>query len=196
MESYTAGFEPIGRRGECRSGESLLACARRLGVGLNSVCGGHGTCRSCKVRIVSGTVSEPTSTEMEAFSTQDLADGWRLACQTYPTGDCKLSVPPESMSTSQRIQVEGLEQEVEVQPPVQAYRPELSPPSLSDLQADADRLLEALNEQHGLHCGRVDIDVMRTLSPRLRSCQWQSQACVRGNEVVALGPWPGRCPGP
>ncbi len=190
MEVYTVDFEPVGRRGQCQSNESLLVCARRVGIGINSVCGGQGTCWSCKVQVLSGVVSEPTSSDREAFSSQELKDGWRLACQTYPAGDCKLSVPPESMSTAQRTQVEGLEKEVHVQPLVQACKLAMSAPSMSYPRADADRLLETLSEQHQLDCNRVDIDVMRTLSPRLRAWKWQCQVSVRQDEVVALGPWP------
>ena len=69
---------------------------------------------------------------------------------------------------------------------------QLATPSLSDLRADGDRLLEALYQQHQLHCSKIDIDVLRTLSPRLRSWSWECRASVRHDEVVALGPWPGR----
>jgi uncharacterized 2Fe-2S/4Fe-4S cluster protein (DUF4445 family) len=189
MNTCAIDFEPVGRRGECEKSESLLTCAHRLGVGISSICGGRGTCRSCKVQVLSGTVSEPTSTEQEAFTSGELKEGWRLACQTYPTRDCKLTVPRESMTTPQRIQVEGLEITIQPEPPVRAYRLQLAAPSLSAPQADADRLLEALNQQHPLHCGRVDIDVLRRVSTQLRSWNWECQAIVRNDEVVALLPW-------
>ena len=192
MTACTIDFEPVGRRGECRRDESLLACARRLGVGISSICGGKGTCHSCKVQVLSGTVSKPTSNEVEVFSSQELKEGWRLACQTYPTSDCRLTVPAESMTTPQRVQVEGLEITVRPEPPVRAYRLQLAAPSLSAPQADADRLLEVLNQQHQLHCSKVDIDVLRILSAQLRSWNWECQAIVRNDEVIALAPWPSR----
>ena len=61
------------------------------------------------MQILGGTVSEITSTEHEVFSPNELRAGWRLACHTFPTSDCKVSVPPESMTTPQRLQMEGLE---------------------------------------------------------------------------------------
>ena len=192
MTAYTIDFEPVGRRGQCQDNESLLACAWQLGVGISSVCGGIGKCHSCKVRVLSGTVSEPTSNDLEAFSSQELQDGWRLACQAYPTSDCKLGVPPESMTTPQRTQVEGLEITVHPEPPVRAYQLQLPAPSLSDPQADTERLLEGLNQRYRLHCSRVDIDVLRSLPPQLRSWNWQCQAMVRNDEVVALGSWSSR----
>jgi uncharacterized 2Fe-2S/4Fe-4S cluster protein (DUF4445 family) len=190
MSEYAVDFEPVGRRGKCQGNESLLACARRLGVGIASLCGGQGTCQSCKVQVLSGAVSQPTSSELDAFSPQELRAGWRLACQTYPTSDCKLSLPTESMTTPQRIQVEGWEIKVTPEPPVKAYHLKLPAPSLSDLQADADRLLEALNQQHQLCCHKLDFDVLRRLSPKLRSWNWECQAAVRNDEVVALSQWP------
>jgi uncharacterized 2Fe-2S/4Fe-4S cluster protein (DUF4445 family) len=126
--------------------------------------------------------------EYEAFTSQELKEGWRLACQTYPTSNDKLLVPAESMTTPQRLQVEGLQITVAPEPAVQAYRLQLAAPSLSSPQADADRLLQALNRQHKLHCGRVDINVLRALSDHLRSWGWECQATVRNDEVIALLP--------
>ncbi len=188
MAVFTVDFEPVGRRGQCPEDEPLLACARRLGVGISSICGGTGACHSCRVRVLSGAVSAPTPREQEAFSPQELGEGWRLACQTCPAGDCRLSVPAESMTAPQRTQVEGLEVTVPLEPPVKSYHLELPAPSLSDLQADADRFLGALNQQYQLQCRRVDVAALRHLSPRLRSWGWRCQATVRNDEVVALAP--------
>ena len=192
MMFYQIDFEPVGRRGQCPADRSLLDCARHLGIGIVSICGSQGTCHSCKVQVLTGTVSEPTPREREAFSPQELKDGWRLSCQTYPASDCKLSVPPESMTTPQRMQVEGLAVTVVPEPPVHAYQVKLPAPSLSDLRADAERILEALNQQHQLHCGTIDIDALRKLSPQLRSWKWRCRASVRNDEVIALGPWTSR----
>lgn len=135
---------------------------------------------------MNGTVSSPTPDEQEAFTSQELKMGWRLACQTYPTGNCTVTVPADSMTTPQRVQVEGVEVGVALEPPVQAYRLRLVAPSLSAAQADADRLLEILNQQHDLRCRRIDIGVLRILSDQLRSWNWECQAVVRNDEVVAL----------
>ena len=188
MTGFSIDFQPVGRRGDCRKNESLLACARRLGVGINSICGGNGICHSCKVQILGGTVSKPTWNEREAFKSQELKEGWRLACQTYPTSDVKLMISAESMTTPQRIQVEGLEIEVPPEPAVRAYHVQLSAPSLETPRADADRLLRTLNQQHKLRCAKIDIAALRIISDRLRSWKWKGQAAVRNDEVIAILP--------
>ena len=185
MQAGSIVFEPVGRRGQWQEGESLLDCARRLGVGISSICGGTGTCGKCKIRLQSGTVSEPTSDERAVFSQKEINAGWRLACQVYPSGDVKIHIPPESMTTPQRMQVEGLEIEGPFEPPVRAYQVKLTIPSITHQIADAERLLAALNQQ-GVNCTRLDYQVLKTLSPSLRDWDSQFQAAVRDNEVVAI----------
>jgi uncharacterized 2Fe-2S/4Fe-4S cluster protein (DUF4445 family) len=192
VKLYKIDFEPIGRRGECPAGQSLLEAAQGLGVDLVSLCGGKGTCHRCKVQVLDGSVSPPTESEESSLSPQELAEGYRLACQIYPLSDCKLRVPPESLTTPQRTQVEGLEVAVSPEPPVRAYYIELPPPSMEDLRADAKRVLETLYQQHQVHCSTIDLETLRALSPQLRSGNWQAQASVRGDEVVAVSSWPSR----
>ncbi len=192
MTDYAVDFQPIGRKGECRADETILACARRLGVDISSVCGGRGTCNSCRIRITSGALSEPTDIETGAFTRQELDNCWRLACQTSPTSDCQVEIPLESMTASQRVYIEELEIAIAPDPAVKAYHIQLTTPSLSDQRGDTDRVLAGLNEQHGVACRKIDINVLRALSPRLRNWNWECQTSVRHDEVVALGPWPSR----
>jgi uncharacterized 2Fe-2S/4Fe-4S cluster protein (DUF4445 family) len=183
-------FEPIGRRGDCPTEQSLLDCAHQLGVDLASICGGAGTCYACKVQVMKGTVSPPTTTEKDVFSADELKQGYRLACQTYAKSDVKVHVPPESMTAQQRTQVEGMEAAVAPDPPVRAYTVKIPVPSLADLRADDRRLLDTLEQQHQVSCSLIDDAVLRDMSPRLRSWEWQAQASVRDGEVVAVSPSP------
>jgi len=192
MTLHRIDFEPVGLRGDCPEDGSLLDAARQLGVDLVSLCDGKGSCRRCKVQVLTGRVSEATPSERKALSSQELTDGYRLACQTYALNDCKLRVPPESLTTPQRTQVNGLAVSVVPEPPVVAYQVKLLAPSFDDLRADDKRLLDALQAQHQIPCDIVDIEVLRNLSPALRSWDWEVQASVRGDEVVALSSWPSR----
>jgi uncharacterized 2Fe-2S/4Fe-4S cluster protein (DUF4445 family) len=182
--AYHVDFEPIGRRVTCRTGESLLDTARRAGVGINSICGGRGTCHACRLQFISGNVSQPSTTEVELFSPTELKKGWRLACQTYPRGDAKLHVPSESMSTSQRTQVEGLEVKVPLQPVTAGYNVSIPEPSMAEPRADAERLLAVLERQHGVKARRVDIMALRGLP----AGPAESRVIVRNNEVITVGP--------
>ena len=192
MTEYFIEFEPVGRRGPCPAGRSLLECARSLGVDLASICGGMGTCGRCMVQVVTGAVTEPTTGEREVFAPRELEEGYRLACRAVPLSDCRVCVPPESLTSLQRTQVAGLELAVPPDPPVRARRVQLAPPSLADPRADAERLLAALDRDAAGPRHAIDVEVLRNLSPRLRAENWKVQAWVRDGEVVAVGPWSGR----
>lgn len=187
MKTHLVEFEPIGRRGQFPSGETLLSCAHNLGVGISSICGGQGVCDSCKIRLIEGAVSKPTKHELELFSSNDIRTGWRLACQTHILGDCKVSIPTESMTTVQRIQVEGMEVRCKLQPSVKTYAVSLTPPSLTDPRGDAERLLYSVNRKlHSPHV--VDFAVLRTLPVHLRSWNWKCRVATRGKEVIGILP--------
>jgi uncharacterized 2Fe-2S/4Fe-4S cluster protein (DUF4445 family) len=121
VTDYIIRFEPMGQEGKCREDETILSCTRRLGIGISNVCGGRGTCGTCRIQLINGKLSEPTPSEVDTYSSQELAEGWRLACQANPKSDCQLLIPAEAMSTFQRVHVEGLEMNVTPEPPVQSY---------------------------------------------------------------------------
>jgi uncharacterized 2Fe-2S/4Fe-4S cluster protein (DUF4445 family) len=186
MNKIQIDFEPVGRRGQCRPDQSLLHCAEQLGVELVSLCGGKGTCGRCKVQVLAGKTTTPTFAEQEALSSSQLEQGYRLACQAHPMADCRIHIPPESLTTPQRTQVEGLEVNIPPDPAVVSYHVSMDSPSLQDYEADAERLLQALHREHHISPCTIDLKLLKQLSPVLRRSKWQSQVSVRGNEVVAV----------
>jgi len=186
MGLYRVDFEPVGRRGQIRADETLSECARRYGIDLVSLCGGRGTCGRCKVQILEGLVTEATSNEINILSPQNLREGYRLACQTHCSSDIKVRLLPESLSSQQRTQVEGIEGLVSPLPPVLFYDIDLQAPTLSDFMADAERMFKALRKKQPVSCDSVDIEVLRNLPSLLRTSNWEATVGIRGSEVVAL----------
>src|SRR4030042_5186491 len=115
---HTINFQPIGRRVTSSSSASLLNSAQGAGIDIASICGGIGICDSCKIRLISGTLSAPTLEEQAIFSDQELRAGYRLAFQSYPLSDLTIEIPPESLTAPPRLQIEGQGQSVKLDPPV------------------------------------------------------------------------------
>ncbi len=178
-------FEPVGRRGPCARGLTLLECARHLGVELSAVCGGNGTCGQCRVVLARGALSAPTSAEKTLLSKPDLSGGLRLACQAVPSSDCVIHVPPESLTATQRTQVEGLAEISSTDPPVTAVTVTVDAPSMTDVAGDADRVLAKVRES--TTCERIDLEAARALPGLLRDNEYTVQLVVRGGEAVAVG---------
>jgi uncharacterized 2Fe-2S/4Fe-4S cluster protein (DUF4445 family) len=103
---------------EVPTGTSILGAAQKAGVELNAVCGGTGSCGKCKFSPSNGEFSPHTLIEKELLQSSGMNSEIRLACQTYPLSDCIILFPPESLATLQRLQLEGQNSSIPVDPSV------------------------------------------------------------------------------
>jgi Na+-transporting NADH:ubiquinone oxidoreductase subunit F len=78
-------------------GEPLLLALEREGVYLPSACGGRGICGLCRVKVATGA-GDVQPTEEKHLSQSELAEGYRLACQTRAAGDLSIEIPDEVLS--------------------------------------------------------------------------------------------------
>lgn len=188
ITGFVVDLEPVGRRAEISADDTLLDAARSGGVDLMSVCGGIGACDTCRVRVVEGQLTAPTMAEEGEFSPDELAAGWRLACQARPLSDVKLDIPPESLTTPQRLQIEGKAFEFAPDPPVKTLDVTLPAPTMYDLRADVERLNDTLR-QHGQPPLHMSLPAMASLTGCLRANDWSARLAVRdGREIVAVLP--------
>ena len=74
-------LEPLAVEFEIARGGSVVAAL--AAHGFEFPCGGMGECGGCGVRILSGSLPI-TEADRSIFSAQELAAGWRLACQARP----------------------------------------------------------------------------------------------------------------
>jgi uncharacterized 2Fe-2S/4Fe-4S cluster protein (DUF4445 family) len=183
---FIVDFQPIGIRGEFSDEDTLLVCARHLGVDLVSICGGAGTCARCKVQLIRGQLSDLTVDERSSLTESEVLSGYRLACKTYPLSDVTIHVPPESLTTPQRTQVEGLNVDIPPDTLIVSVDINLTPPTLESPQADVAKLKAALREAGVALCD-VDYRVMRSLPRVLRENDWQANVALREAEIVAIG---------
>src|SRR6201997_3116171 len=86
-------FLPEGAEVRVPSGTPVFDAASWNGIAIDSTCGGHGTCKKCRVRIVSGDVAVGPL-DPRAFTVDELHEGWRLACRASARGDLVVEVPP------------------------------------------------------------------------------------------------------
>jgi len=194
-QTFQVNMQPVGRRAEVTPGMTLLAAAQSAGVELASLCGGVGVCDSCRVRLVSGELTPPTLEEESWFTAEELAQGYRLACQAEPLGDVKIDIPPESLTTPQRLQVEGQIARVPLAPAVVAYDVRIPPPALDDLRADTARLQDALAALGAPVPLRFSPAVLGEISTILRQQDWSARVALHGQEVIAILPTGGTLAG-
>ncbi|MES2222771.1 MAG: ASKHA domain-containing protein [Acidobacteriota bacterium] len=82
-ETVRIQLEPSGNVVELARGASLRSSLSLHGI--EFPCGGTGLCGGCRVRVLQGSLSV-TQQDNLFFSAEDLAGGWRLACQAIADG--------------------------------------------------------------------------------------------------------------
>jgi uncharacterized 2Fe-2S/4Fe-4S cluster protein (DUF4445 family) len=153
------------------AGTTLFDCASWNGIAIDSTCGGHGTCKKCKVRVASG-VQEVSSVDPRAFSAEELRAGWRLACRAQAADDLVVEVPP--LQTRPKAALAGVGRHVILRPAVQKRYLELAEPTLEDQASDVERVLAAIDDLEL----RVELELVRTLGAKLREADWKVTAVV------------------
>lgn len=72
-------------------GVSLLDTLIENDIYISAACGGAGKCGKCKVRMTENA-TEVTDTDKKFFNEEQLGEGWRLACLSFPEQDCSVTV--------------------------------------------------------------------------------------------------------
>jgi uncharacterized 2Fe-2S/4Fe-4S cluster protein (DUF4445 family) len=174
-------FQPDGGEVRVPSGTPIFDAASWNGIAIDSTCGGYGTCKKCKVRVLSGEV--PVSTiDPRAFTPDELRDGWRLACRAAAREDLVVEVPP--LQTRPKAAMAGVGRHVILRPAVQKRHLVLTEPTLEDQVPDLERVLAGLDDLEPY----ASLDLLRELGGVLRTSFFDVTAVVCDRELIALEP--------
>lgn len=133
----------------------LGTAARLAGLLLEQPCAGRGSCGQCRVRIVSDHLA-PTAAELAKLTDDELAQGWRLACQQVVTESLTVEVPTSSRAAGGKSFGPDILPEGGCLPVVQCDTVTVHPPSLGGQRADVDRLRTSLATVPGIRLTSPD----------------------------------------
>jgi uncharacterized 2Fe-2S/4Fe-4S cluster protein (DUF4445 family) len=174
-------FLPDGGDVRVPSGTPIFDAASWNGIAIDSTCGGHGTCKKCKVRILSGDVPVAT-VDPQAFSPEELRDGWRLACRAGARADLVVEVPP--LQTRPKAALVGVGRHVILRPSVQKRHLVLEEPTMEDQRSDLQRVLDALEDLEPT----ASLELLTELGGKLRRSHFDVTAVVCDQELIELEP--------
>ncbi|HBM56197.1 MAG TPA: drug:proton antiporter, partial [Acidimicrobiaceae bacterium] len=187
-DDHLVVFTPSGRRGDVSPGTTVLDAARRLGVDIDSVCGGRGICGRCQVEPMFGEfakhgitadashLSPPGTVEADYRGRRPLTEDRRLSCTATIRGDLVVDVPAESQVHRQVIRKDIDQGDIELDPVLVLRLVEFG---------EGDDLLAALGNQWGLTGLELppDLDIVADGS------SLATVAIRDDSQVVAV--WPG-----
>ena len=159
------------------AGTTIFDAASWNGVAIDSTCGGHGTCKKCKVKVISGH-APISSVDPRAFTIEELKNGWRLACRAKTQEDLTIEVPP--LQTRPKAALVGVGRHVILRPAVQKRYVELDEATLTDQASDLERLLAAMDDIEP----RVPLDIVRELGGTLRRANWKVTAVLADDLLI------------
>ena len=200
-------FTPSGKRGRFARGTPVLTAARKLGVDLDSVCGGRGICSKCQITpgygefskhgisVAEDALSEWNAVEERYDQKRGLKPGRRLGCQAQIIGDVVIDVPPESQVHRQVVRKAASARVIEMDPATRLYLVEVDEPDMHEPTGDLERLARALKAEWGVEAIRADTSLLAKLQPVLRKRKFRVTVALHKSHMddVArvLEIWPG-----
>lgn len=187
-------FQPSETRGRVDAGATILEASRKLGAGIESVCGGEGTCGRCLVRIEEGRFEEYSISSSMASVRSNGKDesiilnktqfrrGYRLACQTSVCGDVVIFIPEKSRKGKQVIRKKISARKFRLKPAVRKYTAKLKPATLRNPLGDYERLQAELARRYKLRNLIIDYPALQKLQDTVR----------RGNGEISVSVWQGK----
>jgi uncharacterized 2Fe-2S/4Fe-4S cluster protein (DUF4445 family) len=200
-------FTPSGKRGRFPVGTPVLTAARKLGVDLDSVCGGRGICSKCQitpgtgefakhgVTVQADALSPWNSVEARYDEKRGLAQGRRLGCQATLQKDIIIDVPPESQVHKQVVRKRAEARDITLNPSTKIYYIEVAEPDMHDPSGDLERLRKALLEQWEIAEVTADLHILQIMQPVLRKGGWKVTVAIHlgdhENRPRIMHIWPG-----
>ena len=195
-------FTPSGRRGHFPAGTTVLDAARKLGVDIDSVCGGRGICGRCQVEQSVGAfpkhgitsdpshLSAPDAVEADYAAHKGLGARRRLSCTATLRGDAVIDVPATSQVHRQVVRKELEVRPFDLDPVTRLYYVEANQPDLASPASDVLRVEDALAREWGLREISADLAAIRAIQHAVAAGKGKVTVAVHAGRTVTAA-WPG-----
>ncbi|MGN7806024.1 ASKHA domain-containing protein [Ensifer sp. 22521] len=200
-------FMPSGKRGRFPVGTPVLDAARKLGVYVESVCGGRATCGRCQIVVQEGNfakhkivssnehISEKGAKEDRYEKIRGLPDGRRLSCSAQILGDLVIDVPQDTVINAQVVRKAATDRVIERNAAVQLCYVEVDEPDMHKPLGDLDRLKVMLEKDWGWKDLLIAPHLIPQVQTILRKGNWAVTAAIHrdmdSSRPFIVGLWPG-----
>jgi uncharacterized 2Fe-2S/4Fe-4S cluster protein (DUF4445 family) len=183
-------FMPSGKRGRFPIGTPVLEAARKLGVYVESVCGGRATCGRCQIEVQEGNfakhkivssldhISEKGPKEERYEKVRGLPEGRRLSCSALILGDLVVDVPQDTVINAQVVRKAATDRVIERNAAVQLCFVEVDEPDMHKPLGDLDRLKVMLEKDWGWKDLLIAPHLIPQVQSILRKGNWGVTAAI------------------
>jgi uncharacterized 2Fe-2S/4Fe-4S cluster protein (DUF4445 family) len=182
MAEHTVTFDQAKEPIQVPTGALITEAAARAGVEINQPCGGQGRCGRCAVKVTAGDVRRRSTLRL---SSEDVVEGYALACQSVIEGDVEIIIP-EQEKIERRLTTDRIVADVAVPAGYDPAKSQslrrlhltLSQPSMDDQTDDWSRLQTAARKQAGIAAIKTDLAMLRKLGGIVREGEWKVTAIL------------------
>ena len=182
MKKHVVTFDNAEGPVEVPTGTTLVDAANQAGIEIQQPCGGQGRCGRCIVHIDKGSVRRRSSLRL---SSQDIDNGYTLACQSIVEGDVSVTVPPQE-KIERRLVTDLTAKKVSIpedydnllHQSIQRVKLTIPPPNMNDQTDDWSRLQRALKSETGINNIQISLNLLKQIGTILREGNWQVTAII------------------
>lgn len=179
---------PEGKEYDFASGKNLMEIMLDAGLFIDNACGGKGLCGKCRVRITDGAAGEAGETERGILKAEELAQGVRLACLTFPEGD--ISIELLQKDKKHDVLASGYMPDFEFAPDIKKIPVTIHKPTLEDQTPFENQILEQTGTEeivgHDGATGYLGFDYTALCGHEMLPGEYT--AVMHDGKVIALEP--------
>ena len=166
----------------CPEGTTILDAAQGNDIPVETVCSGKGTCGTCRVLVRNTQVPIPNAHDRRRLSDQQLAHGWRLACQ-HPVSEDAIYTHPVGVRPIRVVESSGLGK-IRLDPEVQKIYVKPAPATLHNQTADWSRIQDEL----AAVAGDIDptLEAIQNLAELGEAVDDGVTVVIAGNHIVSV----------
>jgi uncharacterized 2Fe-2S/4Fe-4S cluster protein (DUF4445 family) len=201
-------FTPSGLDGNFEDGTTVLDAARKLGVDIDSVCGGRGICGRCQITPSIGNFSKwgidakpealsaPGEVEIDYHGNRPLAEGNRLGCTAKICGDAVIDIPATSQVHRQIVRKDLDLGAIVVDPLFSLYYVGVSPSLLGEDVTASRELRNAVAQQHNIAVPAITTHALQQVNLAIDKGDGGATVAVRHSALASepgciVAAWPG-----
>ncbi len=122
-------LHPFEREIQVPAGSLLIEALREAGIHIESICGGKGFCKKCRIIFHSGEYEPISKDHLKGLTPEEVKQGYLLACRVRIKDDCEITIPVESRIDTPQILLTTKPPSVAINSAIKVYRAKKIPAS-------------------------------------------------------------------
>ena len=187
-------FLPDKKNIEVSKGTTALEALERVGLNIDTPCGGKGICGKCKILIHKG-ITTATSIEEELLSEEEIKKGFRLACQAKLFQDSIIEVPSEIrldfkklFSSNLKGDINRIKKNFALDSNLKKVSLDLGKPSLDDQRSDWERIKDrlSLKKTENISNLKISLPILKKIPILIRKADFKITVTICNDEIIDL----------